>query len=203
MLGTIERVAERTCGNLGVNPRESKQIASPVARHRGKATAARLHEHCEQRRKCLACGMQRPVKDFRCKRLDFRGTVHSGFRDIDVASVTTVQQAPGSCRSRFEYSATPLSGSAKKVDQLVAAYATKFFPRNDCPITNEFAPKIIAKDLIYKTALTSGAGTMNTNMSEHEEHACSSREFLGLKNGGLRIGLNLRPLFSKAALIRR
>jgi hypothetical protein len=29
-----------------------------------------LQEHCEQRRKCLTCGKQRPVKDFRCRRLD-------------------------------------------------------------------------------------------------------------------------------------
>jgi hypothetical protein len=29
-----------------------------------------LQEYCEQRRKCLSCGRQRPVKDFRCRRLD-------------------------------------------------------------------------------------------------------------------------------------
>ena len=67
-LGTIERLAASTTAeNLGVNLRESKQIAN---RLQDTVVKQQLHEHCEQRRKCLTCGRQRPVKDFRCRRLD-------------------------------------------------------------------------------------------------------------------------------------
>ncbi len=58
-LDTIEPLAASTTAeNLRVNLRESKQIAN------------RLQGTVEQRRKCLTCGKQRPVKDFRCRRLD-------------------------------------------------------------------------------------------------------------------------------------
>src|SRR3984893_5368398 len=67
-LGTIERLcASTTAENLGVNLRESKQIAN---RLQDAVVKRQLQEHCEQRRKCLTCGKQRPVKDFRCRRLD-------------------------------------------------------------------------------------------------------------------------------------
>src|SRR5258708_5178505 len=67
-LGTIERLAgSTTAENLGVNLQESKQIAN---RLQDTIVKQQLHEHCEQRRKCLTCGRQRPVKDFRCRRLD-------------------------------------------------------------------------------------------------------------------------------------
>jgi hypothetical protein len=67
-LGTIERVAgSTTAENLGVNLQESKQIAN---RLQDTVVKQQLHEHCEQRRKCLTCGKQRPVKDFRSRRLD-------------------------------------------------------------------------------------------------------------------------------------
>src|SRR6202030_1550006 len=67
-LGTIERLpASTTAANLGVNLRESKQIAN---RLQDAVVKQQLQEHCEQRRKCLTCGKQRPVKDFRCRRLD-------------------------------------------------------------------------------------------------------------------------------------
>src|SRR6202047_2689589 len=67
-LGTIERVAGRTTAeNLGVNLQESKQIAN---RLQDIVVKQQLQEHCEQRRKCLTCSRQRPVKDFRCRRLD-------------------------------------------------------------------------------------------------------------------------------------
>ena len=68
MVGTIERLAASTTAeNLGVNLRESKQIAN---RLQDTVVKQQLQEHCEQRRKCLTCGKQRPVKDFRCRRLD-------------------------------------------------------------------------------------------------------------------------------------
>ena len=67
-LGTIERVAGRTTAeNLGVNLQESKQIAN---RLQDTVVKQQLQEHCEQRRKCPTCGKHRPVKDFRCRRLD-------------------------------------------------------------------------------------------------------------------------------------
>jgi hypothetical protein len=67
-LGTIERLAgSTTAENLGVNLQESKQIAN---RLQDTVVKQQLQEHCEQRRKCLTCGRQRPVKDFRCRRLD-------------------------------------------------------------------------------------------------------------------------------------
>src|SRR5271165_1262827 len=67
-LGTVERLAESTTAeNLGVNLQESKQIAN---RLQDTVVKQQLQEHCEQRRKCPTCGKQRPVKDFRCRRLD-------------------------------------------------------------------------------------------------------------------------------------
>src|SRR5271166_1835400 len=67
-LGTIERLAASTTAeNLGVNLRESKQIAN---RLQDTVLKQQLQEHCEQSRKCPTCGKQRPVKDFRCRRLD-------------------------------------------------------------------------------------------------------------------------------------
>jgi hypothetical protein len=67
-LGTIERLAgSTTAENLGVNLRESKQIAN---RLQDTVVKQQLQEHCEQRRKCLTCGRQPPVKDFRCRPLD-------------------------------------------------------------------------------------------------------------------------------------
>ena len=67
-LGTIERVAgSTTAENLGVNLQESKQIAN---RLQDTVLKQQVHEHCEERRKCLNCGKQRPMKDFRCRRLD-------------------------------------------------------------------------------------------------------------------------------------
>ena len=84
-LGTIERLAgSTTAENLGVNLQESKQIAN---RLQDTVVKQQLQEHCEQRRKCLTCGRLRPIKDFRCRRLDtVLGTVRSGFRDIDIVS---------------------------------------------------------------------------------------------------------------------
>jgi hypothetical protein len=67
-LGTIERLAAGTTAeNLGVNLQESKQIAN---RLQETVVRQQLQEHCEQRRKCLTCGRLRPIKDFRCRRLD-------------------------------------------------------------------------------------------------------------------------------------
>jgi hypothetical protein len=61
-LGSIERLAASTTAeNLGINLRESKQIAN---RLQDTVVKQQLQEHCEQRRKCLTCGKQRPVKDF-------------------------------------------------------------------------------------------------------------------------------------------
>ena len=73
-LGTIERLAgSTTAETLGVNLQESKQIANQL---QDTVVKQQLHEHCEQRRKCLTCGKQRPVKDFRWRRLDtILGTV--------------------------------------------------------------------------------------------------------------------------------
>ena len=67
-LGTIERLAASTTAeSLEVNLRESKEIAN---RLQDTVVKQQLQEHCEQRRKCPTCGKQRPVKDFRCRRLD-------------------------------------------------------------------------------------------------------------------------------------
>jgi hypothetical protein len=67
-LGTIERLAASTTAeSLGVNLRESKEIAN---RLQDTVVKQQLQEHCEQRRKCPTCGKQRPVKDFRCRGLD-------------------------------------------------------------------------------------------------------------------------------------
>jgi len=65
-LGTIERLAgSTTAENLGVNLQESKQI---VNRLQDTVVKQQLHEHCEQRRKCLTCGRPQPVKDYHRRR---------------------------------------------------------------------------------------------------------------------------------------
>src|SRR5271166_6506047 len=74
-LGTIERVAASTTAeNLGVNLRESKQIAN---RLQDTVVKQQLQEHCEQRRKCPTCGNGWIPSWEPCA---------SGFRDIDVVS---------------------------------------------------------------------------------------------------------------------
>src|ERR1700682_372568 len=58
-LGTIERLAASTTAeNLGVNLRESKQIAN---RLQDTVVKQQLQEHCEQRRKCLTCEPHRAM----------------------------------------------------------------------------------------------------------------------------------------------
>jgi hypothetical protein len=74
-LGTIERLAgSTTAETIGINLQESKEIAN---RLQDTVVKQQLQEHSEQRRKCLTCGSLRPIKDFRCRRLDtVLGTVH-------------------------------------------------------------------------------------------------------------------------------
>ena len=78
-----------------------------------------------------------------------------------------------------------------KVDTLLGNHATKIFHRNGDPTTNEWAAKVISKELAYKHSIsTSGslqaAGGQNSNISVSEqlESACGEENFIGLRNGG-------------------
>jgi hypothetical protein len=42
-----------------------------------------------------------------------------------------------------------------KVDALLGSHATKFFHRNDCPVTNKWASELIAKDTVFRLSLSS------------------------------------------------
>jgi hypothetical protein len=76
-------------------------------------------------------------------------------------------------------------GSQDAVDSLLGGHVTKVFHRNDCPVTNEWASKIIAKDKSYKHSLSESSSVQaNASVSQSEEYSCSTMEFLGLKNGG-------------------
>ena len=69
-LGAIERLAASTTAeNLGVNLRESKQIAN---RLQDTVVKQQLQGHCEQSRKCPTCGKQRPVNDFPLQTAGYR-----------------------------------------------------------------------------------------------------------------------------------
>ena len=74
--GTVVRAAEGTVTeNVGVNLNESKRI---LQRLQETVVGQQLQEHCEHKRKCSTCGILRPVKDHRRRRLDtVLGTVHS------------------------------------------------------------------------------------------------------------------------------
>jgi hypothetical protein len=77
------------------------------------------------------------------------------------------------------------SGGKHKVDALLAAHTTKFFHRNDCGVTNEFASKLIAKETVYKASVSkTGQSPISTSVSQIEEDSCPPKSFLGLKTGG-------------------
>ena len=102
----------------------------------------------------------------------------SGARSKGLAAVRISQNLPG------YYDAYGRDGK-HKVEQLLGCHGTKIFHRNDDPVTNEWASKLIASDVIYKASLSSSTfATLNTSLAEHEEASCSPRMFLGLKNGG-------------------
>ena len=78
-----------------------------------------------------------------------------------------------------------------KVDTLLGNHATKIFHRNGDPTTNEWAAKVIGKELAYKHSM-SNSGSLQSNsgfnasasVSETYEESCQPFEFLNLKNGG-------------------
>ena len=80
-----------------------------------------------------------------------------------------------------------------KVDTLLGNHATKIFHRNGDPTTNEWAAKVIAKDIAYKHSLSSSGSIQSsqgfnasTSVSEVFEDSCQPFEFIGLKNGGIK-----------------
>lgn len=82
-----------------------------------------------------------------------------------------------------------------KVDTLLGNHATKIFHRNGDPATNEWAAKVIAKDIAYKHSLSSSGSIQSSqgfnasaSVSEVVEDSCPTYEFIGLKNGGKRNG---------------
>jgi len=110
--------------------------------------------------------------------IDQDAAFQSGARSKGIATVRISQNLPGYLDSYGR-------DGKHKVDQLLGNHGTKFFHRNDDPVTNEWASKLIASDITYKASLSSSApAALNTSLSEHEQASCSPRMFLGLKNGG-------------------
>jgi hypothetical protein len=66
-IGTGERpAAGHSAATLGLSLEESKAVLAVVQRH---LVAAQVDEHCRGRRCCDRCGAQRPLKDWRPRRL--------------------------------------------------------------------------------------------------------------------------------------
>jgi hypothetical protein len=105
----------------------------------------------------------------------------SGARSKGIAAVRITQGLPAYLDSFGR-------DGRHKVDALLGSHTTKFFHRNDCPVTNEFAAKIIAKQTVYRPSLSSsasgGSAALNTSLAQVEEECCQAKEFLGLKTGG-------------------
>ena len=55
-----------TAAMLGLGLREGKAILAALQRH---LVTAQVDEHCRERRRCNRCGTQRPLKDWRPRRL--------------------------------------------------------------------------------------------------------------------------------------
>jgi hypothetical protein len=72
------------------------------------------------------------------------------------------------------------------VDAIFGNLATKLFCRNDCPITNAWASKIVAKEVNYRSSYSKSErdAVGSTTLSEAYEDACPPETFLGLRNGG-------------------
>ena len=66
-VGSGERIPTGyTAATLGLRLKESKAILAVVQCH---LVAAQVDEHCRNRRRCDRCGAQRPLKDWRLRRL--------------------------------------------------------------------------------------------------------------------------------------
>jgi hypothetical protein len=66
-IGAGERLpTARAAATLGLSLEEGKMILAALQRH---LVAAQVDEHCRSRRRCDKCGAQRPLKDWRPRRL--------------------------------------------------------------------------------------------------------------------------------------
>jgi hypothetical protein len=98
-----------------------------------------------------------------------------------------------------------------KVDTLLGNHVTKIFHRQGDPTTNRWASDVIAKETQYKLSLSNSSSTnqpigLNSQISvaESEEDSCAPKEFIGLKNGGLKNKLIVEGiLFQSGRLWKR
>jgi hypothetical protein len=125
-------------------------------------------------------GSTRPVvlwqDEFQEYTVDQDASFQSGARSKGLIAVRLTQNL-GGCYAA--YGGTP--AGQHKVDQLLGVHSTKIWHRNDCPVTNDWASKVIGSDRVYKTSVSESGGT---SLSEHDDPLCASSRFLGLKNGG-------------------
>jgi hypothetical protein len=79
-----------------------------------------------------------------------------------------------------------------KADIIMGLPSTKLFHLSgDCE-TNEWASKVIARDVSYRFNVASngdGSNRHQVSISEHDDFSCPPQEFMGLKNGGRRNNL--------------
>jgi hypothetical protein len=103
----------------------------------------------------------------------------SGARSKGIATVRITQGLPA-------YLDAYGHESRSKVDALLGAHGTKIFHRNDCPVTNDWASKIIAKEASFKHSITTPAagGPNQVSVATERQDSCPPEQFLGLKNGG-------------------
>lgn len=80
-----------------------------------------------------------------------------------------------------------------KVDTLLGNHALKIWHRNGDPTTNEWASKVIAKETTYKHSISTSGSihqpiglNSQTSVNEVEDDSCPPKEFIGLKNGGVK-----------------
>src|SRR3982751_2890695 len=130
--------AGHTAATLGLGLEEGKAILAAVQRH---LVAAQVDEHCRGRRRCDRCGAQRPLKDWRPRRLaSLFGVVavrapRFGPCRCGVAcrrSLTPVAEImPDRCTPEYERVAAAM-GAALPYRRALALLG-EFFPLGDAP----------------------------------------------------------------------
>jgi TraM recognition site of TraD and TraG len=108
--------------------------------------------------------------------IDQDASFQSGARSKGLIAVRLTQNL-GGCYAA--YGGSP--AGQHKVDQLLGLHSTKIWHRNDCPVTNDWASKVIGSHRVYKTSVSESGGT---SLSEHDDPLCAPSRFLGLANGG-------------------
>jgi len=133
-VGSGERSpAGHTAATLGLGLEEGKAVLAAVQRH---LVAAEVGEHCRSRRRCDRCGTQRPLKDWRPRRLTSL---------FGVAVVRAPRFDPCRCGAACRRSATPVAEimpdrCTPECERVVAAMGAALPYRRALMLLKEFFP---------------------------------------------------------------